>query len=319
MAKLYNLARMSTATRGAGTITLGSAVLSFLSFSGAGVSDGETITYAIEDGSSREIGRGVYTASGTTLTRSVLKSTNSDSPIVLSGDAEVFITAAAEDFFLQVDGIALDDDNVLTGVSRLAVGSAITSPATGADLHVGDSNSGEISSVFITSDKIIASYESTAPGFSFVVTGASSGHRGVFAARRARGTLAAPTAVAANDEVFTLLGSTFDGTALRSTAAISFQAEGTITDNVQAPQRMIFQTGTASRSERARIDSAGNVVVGTAAIATTATDGFLYVPTCAGTPTGVPTSYTGRAPIVINSTNNKLYFYSGGAWRDAGP
>jgi hypothetical protein len=70
---------------------------------------------------------------------------------------------------------------------------------------------------------------------------------------------------------------------------------------------------------RARIDSSGNVVINTAAIATTATDGFLYVPTCAGTPTGTPTTYTGRAPIVVNTTNNKLYFYSGGAWRDAGP
>jgi hypothetical protein len=71
--------------------------------------------------------------------------------------------------------------------------------------------------------------------------------------------------------------------------------------------------------ERARIPAAGGMVVGTAAIATTATDGFLYVPTCAGTPTGTPTTQTGTAPIVINTTNNKLYFYSGGAWRDAGP
>lgn len=74
-----------------------------------------------------------------------------------------------------------------------------------------------------------------------------------------------------------------------------------------------------SGGERARIDSNGNVVINTAAIATNATDGFLYVPTCAGTPTGTPTTYTGRAPIVVNTTNNKLYFYSGGAWRDAGP
>jgi hypothetical protein len=73
-------------------------------------------------------------------------------------------------------------------------------------------------------------------------------------------------------------------------------------------------------SERMRITSTGNIVAGaSAALATTATDGFLYVPTCAGTPTGVPTAITGMAPIVVNTTNNKLYFYSGGAWRDAGP
>jgi hypothetical protein len=76
----------------------------------------------------------------------------------------------------------------------------------------------------------------------------------------------------------------------------------------------------ANNVERARITSTGNVVAGgSVALATTATDGFLYVPTCAGTPTGTPTAITGMAPIVVNTTNNKLYFYSGGAWRDAGP
>jgi len=60
-------------------------------------------------------------------------------------------------------------------------------------------------------------------------------------------------------------------------------------------------------------------IVGNQALATTATDGFIYVPTCAGTPTGTPTTQTGTAPIVVDTTNNKLYFYSGGAWRDAGP
>lgn len=73
-------------------------------------------------------------------------------------------------------------------------------------------------------------------------------------------------------------------------------------------------------TERARVTSAGNVVAGgSVALATNATNGFLYVPTCAGTPTGAPTAITGMAPIVVDTTNNKLYFYSGGAWRDAGP
>lgn len=73
-----------------------------------------------------------------------------------------------------------------------------------------------------------------------------------------------------------------------------------------------FANGTAPNFFR------GTTVVGTT-LTTTATDGFLYVPTCAGTPTGTPVSYGGAAPIVIDSTNNKLYFYSGGTWRDAGP
>lgn len=72
--------------------------------------------------------------------------------------------------------------------------------------------------------------------------------------------------------------------------------------------------------EKAKITSSGNVVAGASvALATNATDGFLYVPTCAGTPTGVPTSITGMAPIVVDTTNNRLYFYSSGSWRNAGP
>jgi hypothetical protein len=86
---------------------------------------------------------------------------------------------------------------------------------------------------------------------------------------------------------------------------------------MSTPGALILRTN--GTTERMRIDSSGNVRVGTAALATTATDGFLYIPTCAGTPTGTPTAITGLAPLVINTTNNKLYFYSGGAWRDAGP
>jgi glycine rich protein len=97
MAKLYNLARMSTTTTGTGTITLGSAVGGYLTFAQAGVANGETVSYAIKDGANSEIGAGVYISSGTTLTRSVTKSTNSDAAINLSGAAEVFITPRKED------------------------------------------------------------------------------------------------------------------------------------------------------------------------------------------------------------------------------
>jgi len=61
-------------------------------------------------------------------------------------------------------------------------------------------------------------------------------------------------------------------------------------------------------------DLKGNVVLGTAALATNATDRFLYIPTCAGTPTGTPTAKTGRFPLVYDSTNGVLYVYNGTAW-----
>jgi hypothetical protein len=118
MAKLYNLARMTTATTGTGTITLGSAVSGYLTFAGAGVANGETVTYAIKDGANSEIGEGVYTASGTTLTRTVIKSTNSDSAINLSGAAEVFITASHRHFFDQGTAILFQQTSAPTGWTK---------------------------------------------------------------------------------------------------------------------------------------------------------------------------------------------------------
>lgn len=75
---------------------------------------------------------------------------------------------------------------------------------------------------------------------------------------------------------------------------------------------MSFWTHNGAWGERGRFDIYGNFVIGTAALATTATAGFLYIPTTAGAPTGIPTALTGRVPIVFDSTNNKIYVYDGG-------
>lgn len=100
MAKLFNLARMTTATTGTGTVTLGSAVSSYLTFANAGVQNGDVVTYVIEEGANREIGRGTYTSSGTTLSRdTVLNSTNGGAKINLAGAATVFIDVAAQDIW----------------------------------------------------------------------------------------------------------------------------------------------------------------------------------------------------------------------------
>jgi hypothetical protein len=105
MANLFDRAGMSTATAGSGTLTLGAALgavapnlAAFLSFANAGVADQNVVSYLILDANGGwETGWGVYAASGTTLTRNVTKSSNSNAAITLSGNAQVFITARSED------------------------------------------------------------------------------------------------------------------------------------------------------------------------------------------------------------------------------
>lgn len=106
MAKLFNRAKMTTATTGSGTVTLGSAANGFQSFADAGVSDSDVIQYVIEEGSNFEIGTGTYSSSGTSLTRTPIESSESDnSAITLSGAAKVSITAIDDDYTrLQHDG-----------------------------------------------------------------------------------------------------------------------------------------------------------------------------------------------------------------------
>jgi len=70
------------------------------------------------------------------------------------------------------------------------------------------------------------------------------------------------------------------------------------------------------------IDINGNVTAGgsfSAALATNATNGFLFINSCAGVPTGVPAGFvgaTGKTPVTVNTTNSNMYFYSGSAWRN---
>ena len=96
-----------------------------------------------------------------------------------------------------------------------------------------------------------------------------------------------------------------------------FGVDGTgnaVINNTQA-FAMVFST---SNAERLRISLDGNVVVNTAAVATTATTGFLWIGSCAGAPTGAPTApYSNAAAMVADTTNNRLYVRVGATWRFA--
>lgn len=147
---LYNLARMTTATTGTGTITLGSAVSGYLSFSASGVPDGALVSYGIADGANCEVGTGVYTASGTTLTRNVIVSSNSNSAISLSGNAQVFITAlAGVDFAWQIES----GNTVQTGPGNVNVSNGNLNVSAAADRSVAASNTAASRSVTLTTNQ----------------------------------------------------------------------------------------------------------------------------------------------------------------------
>jgi len=95
--KAYDLARMTTATTGTGTLSLGSAVTGFLTFAAAGAQDQDILSYSIWDSvtSNSETGWGVYSSGAQTLTRNVFNSTNGNTPISLSGSAQVMVSPLA--------------------------------------------------------------------------------------------------------------------------------------------------------------------------------------------------------------------------------
>ena len=129
MVTLVNRAKVATATTGTGTITLGSAESGYQTFAAAGVANADVVRYVIEDGDNWEIGTGTYTASGTTLTRTVIESSNADAAINLTGSAVVFVGVAAEDILQPANNLS-DLASASTARTNLGLGTAATTAAT---------------------------------------------------------------------------------------------------------------------------------------------------------------------------------------------
>ena len=116
MTTFVNRAKVSIPTTGTGTITLGAAAAGYQTLGAAGVLNGNSVRYTIEEGTSWEIGLGVYSSTGPTLTRT-LTSSSTGSLLNLTGAAIVFVTVAAEDLATLSVGVTDGDkgDVIVTG------------------------------------------------------------------------------------------------------------------------------------------------------------------------------------------------------------
>ena len=111
--------RETTTTTGTGTITLAGAVTNFETFT-ANLSNSDTTYYAIVDNTNGafEVGLGTFTASGTTLARSVLASSNSNNLVDFgAGTKDVFITIPASKMVVE------------DGSNNVAIGGTVTATA----------------------------------------------------------------------------------------------------------------------------------------------------------------------------------------------
>ena len=156
MVKLVNRAKMTTATTGTGTITLGSAVDGYQTFADAGVANADVVRYVIEDGDAWEIGLGTFDSSAGTLIRGSIES-STGSALNLTGDAVVFVSAAAGDIqqppsegaFTNGDKTKLDG---IAAGAQVNVGTNLGSSGTGATRTITSSTGSNTSITYSAAD-----------------------------------------------------------------------------------------------------------------------------------------------------------------------
>lgn len=129
MGYFLDAAQMTVASApGTGAITLGSAVSGFQTFAAAGASSGQIVSYAIQDAAGAfEYGRGTYSSTGPTLTRTtILGSSNSGSAINATAAAIVTATALAEDLNAYGVGFRNRLRNASAAINQRALSGTVT-------------------------------------------------------------------------------------------------------------------------------------------------------------------------------------------------
>jgi hypothetical protein len=231
-----------------------------------------------------------------------------------SGRAE-FGLNGSDDFSLKVsaDGAQWTNAVVIKPDAKFGINTA--APAALLHLHL---DGGDVSPSLSSGQELLIDSEADGVSFAGVVANASATKRMVFNGTKSRGTLAAPAACLSGDYTFSLIGNAFDGSAAQSTAGIEFVVDGAVSAGV-SPQRIVFGTGAAaSRTERMRITSGGDVGIGvTAPSSRLDVDGAIKVKSYVKTALpSAATSGSGAMIYVSNEIGGAVIAFSDGTnWR----
>lgn len=208
---------------------------------------------------------------------------------------------AAGDMILQTDlagnGSFIFRNGITTPATVFTVGTTSASFASGVPLTISDSTASTTTS-----------------------TGALIVSGGIGAA----GTVtSAAVSVTGNITAANIVGSTGTNTSAALTGKVGFWRSGgtigaagdmVLQTDLAGNGAFIFRGGITTPVTTATISGLGSIVPGGPAAGTTNTDGFVYMMSGAGTPTGVPTSFTGRIAFYYDTTANKIWAYNG-SWR----
>jgi hypothetical protein len=143
-----------------------------------------------------------------------------------------------------------------------------------AKLHVSLDGSTPASALVSTLDSLVLS--NTAVNRVRILVASDTDVVGQYAVVRARGTLASPTIVSNGDQILELAAQGYDGSARRNAAAIRMFVDGGTPSATSMPGSIRFLTtpvGGTDVTEKMRIDSTGNVSIGTATSTTLSVGG----------------------------------------------
>ena len=327
---LADRVRQTTTTTGQGTITLNGTVTGFQSFSAIG--DGNTTYYAIvgQNSSEWEVGIGTYTSSGTTLSRDTVLSSSAGGTTKTTfsaGTKDVFVTYPASKSveYEATGGVVITDASTNNALR-------ITQTGTGNALVVEDSTNPDSTPFVIdASGRAIVGHTSAlsvvdTSGLSRTPNLQVQGLGGSLSAaylgswtnsdiqpsqiifgKSKSGTVGTNGVVAAGTDIGAVVFSADDGSALIPAASILAEVDGTPGTN-DMPGRLVFSTtadGAATPTERMRIDSSGNVGVGSSSLTA-------YRFRIGGNITGSTTAYGISPDVTVSSdvTSTAIGFHT---------